>query len=209
MEKINFKKSSKEIQLLITEIERKAGLKARTPSDFNYLTEIIISSTNEMLSSTTLKRLWGYISGSETIRNSTLNLLSKYLGYKDWDDFITANYKKNFDVVYATELGKDSHLDIFWDPNRKIRIKHLNDNTFVIEEQINTIFKKGDTFKCPFFILNEPLCISEFKHKNNDIATFVFGGAGIKTIKVDQRDTTPSASGIGGGKHLIFNTINY
>ncbi len=199
MEKSNFKNSSKEIQFLKAEIERTAGLKVRTPSDFNYLTEVITNSTNEMLSSTTLKRLWGYISGAENIRHSTLNVLSKYLGYKNWDDFITVNFKKVFDAVYSTELKENAHLEILWEPNRRIKIKHLVNNTYAIEEQTNTVFKKGDTFKCPFFILHEPLCITELKQGNNEIALYVFGGAGITAIKADHADIMESSDAQMGG----------
>ena len=33
----------------------------------------------------TLKRLWGYIDGADETRSSTLDIISRTLGFRDWE----------------------------------------------------------------------------------------------------------------------------
>ena len=65
--------------------------KMKTPKDFEYLSECIFEKFHEKISPTTLKRLWGYLSESTTPRNSTLDILSMFVGYDNWKDFCKKN----------------------------------------------------------------------------------------------------------------------
>ena len=65
--------------------------KMKTPKDFEYLSECIFGKFHEKISPTTLKRLWGYLSESTTPRNSTLDILSMFVGYDNWKDFCKKN----------------------------------------------------------------------------------------------------------------------
>ena len=76
-----------EIIELIKEVESAVGHKVSTPTDFNHLSDCIFEKTKETLSPTTLKRIWGYIDGYESVRYNTLSVLARYIDYKDWDDF--------------------------------------------------------------------------------------------------------------------------
>ena len=59
----------------------------RTPKDFDFLSEQIFEKEHQTVSPTTLKRMWGYLSETATPRLSTLNILSQFIGYDDWDSF--------------------------------------------------------------------------------------------------------------------------
>ena len=65
--------------------------KMKTPKDFEFLSECIFEKFHEKISPTTLKRLWGYLSESTTPRNSTLDILSMFVGYDNWKDFCKKN----------------------------------------------------------------------------------------------------------------------
>lgn len=65
--------------------------KMKTPKDFEHLSECIFEQFHEKISPTTLKRLWGYLSESTTPRKSTLDILSKFVGYDNWKDFCKKN----------------------------------------------------------------------------------------------------------------------
>lgn len=181
MEKINYTKSSKEIELLKSEIEKKANIKVRTPSDFYYLTGLISGATNDMLSATTLKRLWGYIEGGKTVRNSTLNILAKFLGYDNLVDFLNSNNRPKQELVRTCDLKGDERLELSWRPCKRIVIKYRNCK-FVVEEQENTIFHIGDEFSCPLFVLHEPMFIEKFTHNKEEPKTCVLGGDGLTSI---------------------------
>ena len=68
-------------------IEEVIGRKMKTPKDFEFLSECIFEKFHEKISPTTLKRIWGYLSESTTPRTSTLDILSKFVGYDNWKEF--------------------------------------------------------------------------------------------------------------------------
>ncbi len=53
-----------EIALLLEEVEKKYGRKVSTSTDFESLSVVIEHEIGEYLSSSTLKRLWGYVTPS-------------------------------------------------------------------------------------------------------------------------------------------------
>lgn len=181
MDKTNYNKKSPEVKQLINAIELKANMKVRTPSDFTYLAGLISGKTGEMLSPTTLKRLWGYIEGADVTRQSTLNILSKYIGFSQWTDFLKSFEKEgqSFELTQGSILAedlKDSDLvEIKWLPNRRIVVKYLNNFKFEVVEAINSKVSVGDTFYCRFFILNEPLYVDNFIHNNSMPVAFIMG----------------------------------
>ena len=83
------------IAKLIEHIEEKAGRKMSTPKDFNYLRDTIFEQCHELVSSSTLKRIWGYNHDGGTPRTSSLNPLAQYLGYRDWQQFLFSIEEKS------------------------------------------------------------------------------------------------------------------
>ena len=77
------------------EIESVVGRKMKTPKDFDFLAEKIFDKLHENVSSTTLKRIWGYLSEPSTPRLSTLDLLAQFVDYKDWDAFCHQELTQN------------------------------------------------------------------------------------------------------------------
>lgn len=59
-----------------------------TPKDFDCLRNSIYEECHEMVSVSTLKRLWGYNRYDNTPRKSSLNPIARYVGFRDWDDFL-------------------------------------------------------------------------------------------------------------------------
>ena len=72
-------------------IEAVVERKMKTPKDFEFLSECIFEKFHERISPTTLKRLWGYLSETTTPRESTLDILSMFVGYDNWKDFCKKN----------------------------------------------------------------------------------------------------------------------
>lgn len=68
-------------------IEEKVGRKMKTPKDFDFLAGQIFDKLHENVSSTTLKRIWGYLPETSAPRASTLDLLAQYVDYEEWDSF--------------------------------------------------------------------------------------------------------------------------
>ena len=72
---------------LCKEIEAALNRQMQTPKDFEFLGNRVYARLHVLISRTTLMRLWGYIEKDVQPRVSTLNILSQFLGYKDWESF--------------------------------------------------------------------------------------------------------------------------
>ena len=86
------------IERLRDAAEQKVGRRMHTPKDFDFLRDCIYGECHEMVSISTLKRLWGYNHYEGTPRVSSLNPIARYVGYRDWDDYLLKNaYKEKLD----------------------------------------------------------------------------------------------------------------
>lgn len=185
-----------EIYELRLRIETSIKRKIQTPADFDFLRGIIWERTHEQISTSTLKRLWGYVDGIDNARNSTLNVLSKALGYENWDAFILKLKSENMDnsdlvmseSVSSSDLKIGDRLMIAWQPNRVCRLKYLGDNQFEVMESQNSKLKVGDTFRCGLFILGEPVYINDLRQNNGtgEPKLFVIGNkSGLTKLRVE------------------------
>ena len=178
---MNMKKTSPEIHELKKQIEDRLKRKMKTPNDFIFLSGVIWERTHETISPTTLKRLWGYIDGADETRGSTLDILSRSLGYQDWDDFLAKIEKgSGSDPVVSFHIGIDKlqagdRVYVSWKPDRRCTFRYLGDAKFIVEQAENSKLKVGDTFYTTLFILNEPLYINNLIQGNNPPTPFVVG----------------------------------
>ena len=90
------------LQELRNTIESIAGFKPCTPKDFDTLSSKISEKTNNNVSVSTLKRIWGYLSTDSAPRQSTLDILARYSGYNDY---------KSFCQAILDGMGSDNDMD--------------------------------------------------------------------------------------------------
>lgn len=179
--------SQKENDILILRkmVEDSVARKMKTPADFQFLTGVIQERCKETLGVTTLKRIWGYVEGYDTTRFSTLSILSRCVGFRDWDDFL-ANHNQSGEssnlvlgrALYSDEIPAEGLLRIAWSPDRRVHLRHLGEGSFMVMESENSKLKPGDTFHCSCFIIGEPLYLDNFIHGNNSPTLFVVGNKG-------------------------------
>ena len=75
------------IEQLRNAVERAVGKPLETNKDYENLSNSIYDKTRVSISTTTLKRIWGYLSESVTPRRYTLDQLARFIGYDDFDAF--------------------------------------------------------------------------------------------------------------------------
>ena len=177
-------KTSPEIASLKKKIEESLNRRMKTPTDFIYLSGAVFERTRETMSPTTLKRLWGYIDGADQTRNSTLEILSRFLGYTNWDDFVSDLEKESgSDKVVSPHIDTDeltvgNRVRVSWMPNRHCVFRYLGELQFIVEQAENSKLKEGNTFYCGLFILGEPLYLSRLVQGDNPPVDFVVGSKG-------------------------------
>ena len=193
-------KTSPEIATLKKRIEESLNRRMKTPTDFIFLSGAVFERTRETISPTTLKRLWGYIEGADQTRNSTLKNLSQFLGYSNWDDFVSDLEKESdSDKVVSPHIDTDElsvgdRVTVSWMPNRRCTFRHLGNHQFVVEEAENSKLKVGNTFYCGLFILGEPLYLTHLVQENNPPVDFVVGNSGGLCELEKARNTVQQAN---------------
>lgn len=73
---------------LCEHIEVALGRKMNTPKDFDFLRECVFSRLNVWVSTTTLKRIWGYLKDDVQPRQGTLDILARFIGFEGYENFL-------------------------------------------------------------------------------------------------------------------------
>lgn len=76
------------------EVLRRFGVDVMLPGDCKHLSQSILEATTKLVSETTLKRVFGFAVAQHSFSRYTLNTLSQYCNYKDWEDFQAHHYKQ-------------------------------------------------------------------------------------------------------------------
>ena len=77
------------IALLRQLVAESADHSIETSTDFIFLSGEIQGRLKETVSTSTLKRIWGYVDGYASIRTVTLDVLARFVGFPDWETFVT------------------------------------------------------------------------------------------------------------------------
>ena len=163
---------------------------------FNILKYLIKERNGDHLSVTTLKRIWGYVEGYQGIREDSLNILSRFLGYPDWKTYVAdrcGDKKKRSshyiitNALLVEDIETNEMLEIFWEPKRRLLLKCLGNGQFETIEAENSKITAGDTFRCERFIIGEPLYINNLIHNGEEPKLFVAGKTGglTKVVRVE------------------------
>lgn len=174
------------IALLRQLVSESAGHSIKTSTDFIFLSGEIQGRQKETVSTSTLKRIWGYIDGYASVRTATLDVLARFTGFPDWETFVTdycetesvqSSHRVVAKSLYSNELGADDKVEIRWNPNRRLKLCYKGDNRFEVTESENAKLKVGDSFLCERFTLNEPLYVEHILDDGTK-ELFVIGNKG-------------------------------
>ena len=168
-------------------VEESMHRKMMTQTDFENLSDAIYSRTHEMLSATTLKRLWGKIHADHAPSTRTLNTLALFLGYTDFNGFCQHQHEgdtppsnpvlsEHIDV--STDIKVDDEITLYWAPGRVCHIRYIGHYQFVVTESEMTRLQPGDTFCCSMFINGEPLYLKDLVQGGRPPIKYVCGTKG-------------------------------
>lgn len=185
-------KNAPEILALRMDIEKQLQRAIRTPYDFEFLTGVVWERLHEHISPSTLKRLWGYIDGADVTRRSTLCLLSRFLGYADWDAYMSALATRTdveSDLFAGEGLGIDDLragdcVEVTWMPNRRCVFRYEGDARFLVTVAENAKLHVGDRFETACFILGRPMYIDRLIRGDEPPKAYVAGAKnGLLTVR--------------------------
>ena len=187
-------KTIPELQSLLDAVEMKYGRPIAVHNDFNTLSVVLDHECHEILSSSTLKRLWGYVSLRTTPRKSTLDILSKYVGYKDFNEFRNARYGMADDTsgylstsfLSADLVPEKGFLRIGWEPNRMLRLRRIGPILFEVVESHNSKLIVGDRFEASCFFKGLPLVLATVQREGENLPSFIAGKEkGLNLLQIE------------------------
>ena len=176
------------LQKLLTTVETVVGHKMATPRDFNGLCAMMSSRMGVMISSSTLKRVWGYVPSDNVPSLHTLNILARFCGYKDLEDF--RKMGTNIDALLPsspvegetlnvlTELKKGDRVRIYWQPGRVCEVEYNGSLHFEVKYTEEMHLRLGDTFLASLLVTGYPLMIEVQSAETNTITPYVCGKNG-------------------------------
>lgn len=168
-----------EVHKLCELIEQTVGRKMQTPKDFDFLSDTIMERLHMSVSSTTLKRLWGYVRENVCTRLTTLSILSRFVGYHDWEHLRT--------TLFATDDEPDEQLIMtrcVCSQHLHSLLRYLGEYMYEVVRSSNTILMPSDTFQCSYFFSNAPVYVYHLVHEDNVTAGYVAGRKGGVQIRV-------------------------
>ena len=182
-----------ELAELLRRSVEKFGHRLSTTTDYELLSLVIEQETGELISSSTLKRLWGYVRYASTPRIATLDVLSRYVGYHDFKAFcedmkasgvIVSSFFTS-KVVCSSDLEPGTGLLVGWAPNRMLKLRYKGENTYVVEDSHNAKLCAGDEFTVSEFILGAPLYLATVRRDGATTPPYVGGKAnGLNMLEV-------------------------
>lgn len=184
---------SPEIIALRKNIEQHIGRSLQSPSDFQYLIDCVWKKQHLFVSLSTIKRLWGYINSNGQPRLSTLNTLSQFLGYTDWNAYLAAlelRSETESDLfkgegVCSADLSINDLLQVSWLPNRQCTFRYLGNNRFEVIESIHAKLQVGDRFEAIAFIIGKPMYLDHLQRQDGTTTSYVAGKRnGITSVQL-------------------------
>ena len=158
--------NKEDIQRLIKHVETVTGRKVQTPRDFEFLTHQIKGFTNESISISTLKRLWGYTNSNYKFSKYTLDILSRMVGYSCYDAFLEEKNEipsSQFFInhkLFSEALEPGERIKLTWKPERVVVVEYKGNNKFVVRSSEKSKLLAGDSFHCNQFMEGEPLIMT-------------------------------------------------
>ena len=187
-------KNIPELSFLLSEVEKKYGRRVATSTDFESLSVVIEMTVGELISSSTLKRLWGYVSLNPTPRIATLDVLARFVGYRNFRDFCEGLKESQ---AFVSTFFSSSCLDISslvagqkvtlgWQPDRVVELEYLGDFQFEVTSNQNSSLLPGDRFELSNVILEYPLVISRILRNGEYTPSYIAGQqCGITIMRID------------------------
>ncbi len=179
-----------EIEELKLLVEQEYGKLLATTTDFEEFSFFLEKHTGGKVSASTLKRLYGYVSDDHKPRMVTLDILSQYIGHKNYMEFkqwlkTSIKYNSSFfkaSQLVSSDLKEGTEVTIGWSPNRILRLLYLGESTYEILASENSKLQVGDHFVTGCFIKEQPLYLPYIERNGERTASFVAGRNGGLTL---------------------------
>ena len=181
-----------EIEQLMRCVEQRYGHVLNTTTDFEVFSLHLKRKKGLDLSTSTLKRLWGYVGGDHKPRQGTLDVLAQYVGHGSFTDFIKWLREQcpdnscyvDIEQIVSSELTQGDVVRIGWSPDRQLMLTYLGDGFYEVIEAHNSKIIVGDRFEAGCFVKHQQLLLPYIMRHGQKTPPFVAGRDGGLTVLV-------------------------
>lgn len=164
------------------------------PQQCEVLSMAIEDATGKSLSTTTLKRMLGFVRGVDTPRLSSLDILAQYLGYNNYSELAraigeygTSSEFRHVKKVMSEELTEGDQIQITYQPDRMLRLSYMGNNKYLVNESRGSKLLKGDQLLITAFYVGFDLVVSDVERAGEHLGSYVAAKqGGISTIRILQ-----------------------
>lgn len=173
------------------QVEHLIGMELRMRRHFDALAESLFTQTSNMISPTTLRRFWGYQEAGVSVSKHTLDVLSMFVGYRNWDDFKqsseqqteseecpSSGFLMNVKRLKSETLNCGQQVVITWKPNRRVVVVHEGTDVYRVVSNENSKLRPGDTFHCVQLVERQPLFCTDLLREGHAPMNYVGGKHG-------------------------------
>ena len=178
-------------KLIKDKIHEKFGQPVRYPKDCNALADHISTMCKTKISGSTLKRLYGFVRGTQEPRLYTLDIISEYLGFKGWEHLLQSLDKSNsgesmgLEKLKPEQVRKGQNVFLGYEPGKKIEVQKQGSN-FVILSSNDRKLLMGDVVTFGIIELHHPLTFTGISRKGESLGKVqVATVSGITSIRKD------------------------
>lgn len=176
---------------IITLLSRTAGYDVATPAGAEKLSHDILSSTGERISVNSLKRLTGVIEYEGKPRETTLDIIARYIGLSGHKDLMTliadssSAFNTTDDLIDTDELPTGVKIRLAWAPDRRLVIEKTKDGSFEVKESVNGKLRAGDILFLSRIGLNFPFKVKEVIRQGEKLGNYSAGmDEGLKICEI-------------------------
>lgn len=176
-------------------VENTFGHNLQSQSNIWDFIEVIHHQLNE----DTIRRLWGQRKDAyTTVRRSTLDILSQYVGTKDWDDFVQtyqnaagveSDLHTHTQRIGIEELEIGDRIEFTWLPDRVCIAEYDGNAIFrIIMVRNSSGLVCEDTFLCRVFIVGEILLLDQLTRSGSVLGCYRVGiSSGLSSVRLLNR----------------------
>lgn len=157
------------MECLKQDLEKAVQRPIHSSSDFDFLYIHLKAADPYAPSVSTLKRLWAYVNSDSKRSVSTLNTLSRFLGYSDWNSYVEHLMRENrvesgfltAKSLLSQNLTPGDRVAVSWPPDREMEVLYLGANRYEVTQCTNGMMTPGTTFHALVFTQGIPLMCTD------------------------------------------------
>ncbi|MDE7347334.1 MAG: hypothetical protein K2N48_11440 [Muribaculaceae bacterium] len=159
------------------------GYEPTTPTGFNELSRQIKQITGDTLSLSSIKRIWGYIPYDGEFSRTTLNILARYNGMKDWESFkksirenTSTDDQSGFHDNTITDTSKylpGDRIVLSWNDGKECELECVGPMRFRILRAENIKLRSSDIVTLHTLCIGQPVYISDIIRDDIQFTAYV------------------------------------